>query len=534
MAKKITALNIGAANIELAEYEQGAKGALTLVKYGVAPLAAPLDGGNAETILAPALLELVREKGFRPGKVAISVSGQMVFPKFAAIPMAGGAEKFEQMVRYEIEQGIPFPIDEMVCDRQILGDTEAGDKSVMIVAAKVDQIESITTAVQSAGFSPVLVDVAPIALVNGVRRNRPGDESSCVVVLDVGAKITSLSIVEGDKVYMRSIPVAGNVVTKEIAGALGCSTEEAEAIKREKGYVSLGGVTEDEDEVADRVSKACRAVMSRLHAEISRSINFYRSQQHGNAPSRLYLTGGTALLPQIDQFFSESLGIEVEFFNPFESISVAPSVDSAALEYDAALLAATAGVAMHEAGTARFAINLLPPSIVEARAEKAKIPFLVAGGAALVAALVLVMLGIDHETAVISGQRDAVQVKVDNLASFDKKVSEAAKQLEAERADAETLGELLKSRSKAAMRLSDVRSSLAPGMWIDRWGPGKITIRGWKDRVKGSGGKTAGELVVDKLKGKLSVADGGVKISDMSAIGPKGQVEQFTVEVKFK
>ena len=71
-------------------------------------------------------------------------------------------------------------------------------------------------------------------------------------------------------------------------------------------------------------------------------------------------------------------------------------------------------------------------------------------------------------------------------------------------------------------------------MWIDRWEPGKITIRGWKDRVKGSGGKTAGELVVDKLKGKLSVADGGVKISDMSAIGPKGQVEQFTVEVKFK
>ena len=108
MAKKITALNIGAANIELAEYEQGAKGALTLVKYGVAPLAAPLDGGNAETILVPALLELVREKGFRPGKVAISVSGQMVFPKFAAIPMAGGAEKFEQMVRYEIEQGIPL------------------------------------------------------------------------------------------------------------------------------------------------------------------------------------------------------------------------------------------------------------------------------------------------------------------------------------------------------------------------------------------------------------------------------------------
>ena len=539
MAKKITALNIGAANIELAEYELGAKGALTLAKYGIAPLAAPLDGGNAETILAPALLELVREKGFRPGKVAVSVSGQTVFPKFAAIPAAGGAERFEQMVRYEIEQGIPFPIDEMVCDRQILGDTENGDKSVMIVAAKVDQIESITNAVQSAGFSPVLVDVAPIALVNCVRLNRAGDES-CVVILDIGAKITSLAIVEGDKVYTRSIPVAGNAVTKEISAALGCTAEEAEVVKREKGYVSLGGVTEDEDEVADRVSKACRAVMSRLHAEISRSINFYRSQQHGGAPSRLYLAGGTALLPQTDQFFAETLGIEVEYLNPFECIAVAPSVDAEALEYDAALLSATAGVAMHVAGSARFAINLLPPSIIAARAEKAKIPVLAAGGVALVAALVLAMLGINSETDVISGQRAAVQSKVDSLSSFDKKVSDASKRLAAAETEAGALRDLLLSRTKAVQRLNTVRDSLAPGiMWIERWEQGKITIRGWKDSIKAAAGKaaagkTAGEIVVDKLAGRPVIEPGSVKISDMSTVGAKGQVEQFTVEVKFK
>ena len=129
MAKRFLTLNIGAATVELAEYEAGGKGALTLVNYGTANLAAPLDGGNADTVLPPALLEIVREKGIRPGKVALSVSGQMVFPRFAAIPAAGGAERFEQLVRYEIEQNIPFPIDEMVCDRQVLGDTENGDKS---------------------------------------------------------------------------------------------------------------------------------------------------------------------------------------------------------------------------------------------------------------------------------------------------------------------------------------------------------------------------------------------------------------------
>ena len=88
MAKKFLTLNIGAANIELAEYEAGAKGALTLVNYGTATLAAPLDGGDATAILTPAIQEIVHSKGIRPGKIAVAISGQMVFPRFASIPMA--------------------------------------------------------------------------------------------------------------------------------------------------------------------------------------------------------------------------------------------------------------------------------------------------------------------------------------------------------------------------------------------------------------------------------------------------------------
>ena len=103
---------------------------------GIAALAAPLDAGNAGALLSPALLDIVREKGIKPGPVAISISGQMVFPRFASIAAAGGAEKFDQMIRFEIEQNIPFPIDEMICDRQVLGDNENGEKNVMIVAAK--------------------------------------------------------------------------------------------------------------------------------------------------------------------------------------------------------------------------------------------------------------------------------------------------------------------------------------------------------------------------------------------------------------
>ena len=533
MAKKFLTLNIGAATVELAEYEAGAKGALKLVNYGTAALAAAVDEGNADTVLSPAILEIVRERGIKPGPVAVSVSGQMAFQRFAAIPMAGGAEKFEQMVRYEVEQNIPFPIDEMVCDRQVVGDTPNGDKSVLIVAAKVDQVEAITNALSGIGFSPELVDVAPLALANAVRHARP-DETGCTVLLDIGAKTTSLVIMEDDRLYNRSIPVAGNTITKEIVSALGCTQEEAEQFKRERAYVSMGGVTEDEDEAVDRVSKVCRAVLTRLNAEISRSINFYRSQQGGGAPTKMYLTGGTALLPQLDTFFAESLGIEVEFFNPFERVAVGPKVDATALEGDGALIASTVGLAVHQAGGALFAVNLLPPSIVEARAEKAKIPFVAAAGVALVAALVLVMLGIDNQTAVLVAQRDAVQAKVGQLESFDKRVKAAEEKFASADAEAQAFGMVLERRSTGIRRLNAVRRSLLQGMWIEKWEGGKISVRYWKDRYRTTGGKTLGEQVVERLKGEQVVDKDSVKISDMSAIGKDGLVEQVTIEVKFK
>lgn len=538
MAKRHLTLDIGASSIALAEYEVGKEG-LVLLNYGIAPLAAPIDSGNADVILSPALLEIVREKGIKPGPVAISVSGQMVFPRFASIPMAGGDDKFEQMVRYEIEQNIPFPIDEMICDSQVLGDNENGDKSVMIVAAKTEQIEEITSAVRAAGFVPDLVDAAPIAISN-VLKNAGADQAGCVVILDIGSKATALVIVDGDKLYNRSIPVAGNAITRDISNALGCSSEEAEQIKCESGYVALGGVVEDEDETRDRISKVCRAVMTRLHAEISRSINFYRSQQGGGMPVKLYLTGGSALLPQIDRFFSESLNLEVEFFNPFASIGVGPLVDASALEHDGAILSATAGLALHEAGLARFAINLLPPSLLKERADVAKIPFVAAGAAALVAALVMVLLSVNHGTAVAKATLEGVQVEASRLQNFDNRIKAANDKAEAATAAADELKDLFVRRGFMVSRLNAMRTALGSEMWIEKWDGDRVTIRGWADdlkelvaKSKATGAVTASEVVVGRLKASPVVDPASVSIAEMTALGKDGELEQFVVIVKF-
>ena len=538
--KKFLTLNIGAGGIALAEYESsGSK--LVLSNYGRAQLAAPLDAENADTVLSPALLEIVREKGIKPGKVAISLSGQMVFPRIAAIPMVGGEEKFEQSIRLEIEQNIPFPIDEMVCDRQVLGDTETGDKSVLIVAAKVDQVEAITAAVQGAGFDPILVDVAPMALVNVVKAGGSYD-GGCAVILDIGAKTTSLAIIEGEKLYNRSIPVAGKTLTKDIAQALGCTLDEAEGYKLENAYVSLGGVTEDEDATRDAVAKVCRTVMTRINAEISRSINFYRSQQGGGSPTKLFLTGGTALLPQIDTFFAESLGIEVEILNPFETVQPGPAIDQDALASDMVFLAPTAGVALHQTGNAELAINLLPPAIIDARAEVAKIPFVVAGATMFVAAAAALFIALNHSTSVVQAQVDAVGVKANALKSLDEKIKSESTKCEEAFEEAEKLRAIIAERSKAVTRFEALRRAVGPALWIHSWDGKTLVLRGWKERVDefakraSSDGKnqTPPEIVADHLRRNPAVDPESVKVTSRSDFGKNGAVVQFAVEVSFK
>lgn len=567
MGKKILTLNIGASTVTLAEYDVGGR-APTLLKYGRAALAAPLDSGNASAILAPALHEIMRSSGIRPGKVAISVSGQMSFLRNAAIPMAGGQEKFNNLVRVEIEQNIPFPIDEMVCASQILGDTPGGDKSVMIVASKVDQIENLVGAVKSAGFVPEVIDVAPIALINLLQASSTY-EGGCAVILDIGAKTTSLSIVEGEKIYNRAIPVAGNTITKEIAQVLGCTTEEAEAYKCQNAYVSMGGVTEDEDETLDAVAKVCRSVMTRLHAEITRSINFYRSQQGGSTPARLYLTGGTTLMPQLGEFFQDSLQIDVGYLNAFDAVSVAPGVDQTNLEYDSVFLAATTGVALHCAGKAAIDINLLPPSITEALKEAARIPFVAAGAASLVAASLIMFFAQSGELESLTAEDAEVTARLSELQASENYNRKAEEALASEKAAATELARRIYRHDAYQRKIETVRSVLGSDMWIAKWeektvkekveepksnnrnrrgrsrakveevSEKKVTsvvLRGWKDAVEAmvGGDNTIASLLTERLVKTGAFVDGGVEIVGTPTRGLEGCLQEVELNLRFK
>jgi len=553
---RIVTLNIGASRAVLAEYALKGKRGLVLTAYGAADLVG-LDWeaeGSVEAVLTPALREVAKTAGIKPGPLYLALNGQMVFPRFTKFP-AVSADKLEELVHYEVEQEVPFPIDDIVFDHQFLGETAEGDMAAMIVAAKLDQVTKVTDAVASVGFNPVVVDAGPMAVLNALRCSYPGLAGG-TVVLDIGAKTTSLILVENEKIYLRAIPVAGNTITKEIAQAFGCTYEEAEALKRERGYVSLGGVTEDADEVSDRISKIVRATLTRLHAEILRSINFYRSQQGGSAPKKLFITGGSAVLPQMDEFFRETLQIDVDFLNPFGGVEFGPKIDTTALETDAFTLAESAGLALRATDLASLTINLMPPALIEkARAVK-RIPFLAAGAIAVLGALALYIVGENRLKEVAEAETCAVEARNNTFRQFETKLKAEQKKADEEFAKSDAFQKLMASRFRTLLGLSVVRRSLLPGMWLTAWEtvPAKgddeeavpltrVTVRGWRDalselerehRKQNEGKKmTSEEIVAASLKTMPTVVPGSVKIVSQKDVNSKGVLSEFAIELAF-
>ena len=567
---RILTLNIGASKATLAEYALSGKRNLTLTAYGSADLQT-VDVNDAMSIAAslpPIISQIMRETGIHPAPLVVSLGGQMVFPRFAKIAPVGDAAKLEQLVQYEVEQNVPFPIDEIVCDHQFLGTSADGDMATMIVAAKLDGVRAVTDAVASTGLKPVVVDVSQMAVLNALRYANPGLAGSNVI-LDIGAKTTNLILVEDEKIYTRSIPYAGNTITKEIAQAFGCSFEEAEQLKLERGYVSLGGVTEDEDEITDRVSKIIRTVLTRVHAEISRSINFYRSQQGGAAPSRIFLTGGSVRLPQLDQFFMETLQVNVEYLNPFTSVRVGGKVDAAALESDAFTLAESVGLALRQTDVpGLIRIDLMPPELVAQARNVRRIPFLVTGAACLLAALGLGIVMQNRECAIAKAQLEEVQSQNSALESKEKQLKSVQGQEKAEMENCDKLQKLMRTRMGALARVRAVQASLLPGMWISKWehvppsggddSDGlegvKIVVCGWKDAMDAglekwkkdweqlNQGRKAGNVNVARIIKQKIEASGIAALPDADAQGgeavsvelqPGKSLEEITLAFKF-
>ena len=547
-ANRILALNIGASQITLAEFKVRAGDSPVLLQYGSMSLGVEPDSdADSSAFVIDALRTLMKEKGIRPAPLLMSVSGQTVFPRFVKLPPVA-KDKILQMVRYEAEQNVPFPIDEVVWDYQLIGDASSGEQNAMIVAVKTESAMALTNCVQAVGMEPEVVDVAPLAIANCVQISYP-DQDGCTMVLDIGARSTNLIFLEDGRVFYRTIPVAGNTITQEIAKSFGVDFQEAERMKREMGFVALGGVYASEDEKADKLSKVIRNVVTRLHAEINRSINFYRSQQGGTVPTRALLTGGSCTISHMDTFFREKLKVEVDYLNPFSSVEIGGHISQDSVGEDFYRLSEVIGLAMRKAASCFVEINLMPPDLVQKKTFRKRIPFLVAGAAAMLVGVCLMGLVAGTRLEGFTEQRDKVKAEKRGYDTYRTAVREEVAAAEAVAKDIDAYVSLINQRAIALRRLDSLRAAMLDGMWLvaaepvrDEGGAAtKVVIhcRGFVDKLRkaeesAGSNMTAVELFRNRLAAQPAFTNDAKAIditlqTDMAGLAAK--VKEFTLRV---
>jgi len=515
-ADTIIALDIGASKLAVAEFSCRRGAVPLLLNYGIAPLGAAPD---RETDVSAYVVAALREQmhALHPGPLYMSIAGQTVFPRFVKLPPVAG-DKVLQMIQYEAEQNVPFPIEEVVWDYQILGGNAEGELNVMLVAVKLDSVTGATDCVQAAKLDPEVVDAAPMALYNAVRYNYP-DLAGCTLVLDIGARSTNLIFLEEDRVFTRSVPVAGNTVTAEIAKDLSLSFEDAEARKKE-GFVALGGShASSDDQAADRVARIIRNVTTRLHAEVNRSINFYRGQQNGNAPGRVLLTGGSAVLPHLDAFFREKLRVPVDLFNPFANVAVGSGLSAERVSADRHLLGPVVGLALRHALKCPLEINLLPPALVGARRFRRRQSYFAFSAAGLVLLLLALWGFSGRMSAALNEQVRLVDSEIAKRQESQRDLAAATRVREAVEKRADSVVDIVALKTQWIEILDAIHGALLDGMWVTSLQPVlgegdviaavEIAGRGFKDKLVSSEpeNRTAVEVFRDRLRKAVCFAE---------------------------
>jgi type IV pilus assembly protein PilM len=468
-------LDLGASTVKLAQFNVAKNGTLTLEKFNFAEVSVdPTQHDQHTPITSDTIRQALSETGISRYPTLLSVPGQAVFTRFVKLP-AFEETKVAQVIQYEAQQNVPFPMDEVIWDYQLIGTTQDGEMEVVLVAIKTEIIEELTETVRGANLQLQVVDVAPMALYNAARYNYPEwfapdpQTMQCVMLLDIGARTSNLVFVEANKIFSRSIPIAGNVITQAIASEFGISFREAERLKRDKGMVGLGGAYEEPpDETQARLAKIIRNVITQLHADINRTINFYRTQRGGSAPTRLLLSGGSSILPYLDRFFVESLRLPVEYFNPFRGVQIGADVSREQLQQCAHFFGEVVGVALRRAADCPIQVSLMPPKLLQARAARRRLPSFAATGLCIFATLGCWTLYYERLTAATKDASGVLEGHVSNFRKNEKEIKDQQKKVEAADQQLSEMIRFVDWRTTWLRLLDELNEIVAhdPSLWV--------------------------------------------------------------------
>ena len=464
---RILTLNLGSQAISVADFRPQSGGGLVLRDYKRRDLAIENPGEPIrQAQITATIREILSELGIKSANVNYAIAGQSVFARFVKLPSVE-EEKIDRIIAFEAQQNVPFPIDEVVWDYQLVGGGADEQLQVVLVAIKSDLLEGINSAVEAAGLRPMVIGVANMALYNAFRYNY-SDVTDSSLVVDIGARTTNLLFIEPGKVFSRSVPIGGSSVTAALAKEFNEPFAAAETRKRESGFVSLGGSYADPADVdVARMSKIIRSTMTRLHAEIMRSISHYRTQQQGKVPARIYLCGGSSGLPYMREFFQEKLQVPIEFFNPVRNVAIANEADAREIARSAYLLGEVVGLALRAVASCPMELNLRPASVVRDHEIQRRRPFLIGAAACVIAALLGWSVFYLHAAGLLRAIKQQVDAKVDSLRGFQTRIDGIRKNATTLDSVASPLLNAVNARSFWPQLLEDLNARLPKdNIWI--------------------------------------------------------------------
>ncbi len=323
----LVGVDIGSAGVKVALVKES-RGKLELSRFGyeALPPHTVVDGNVMNRgAVVEALRRTLAQAKITSKECALSVSGHMVIIKKISVPMMTDAELDEQ-IHWEAEQHIPFDIKDVQIDHQVLRRRpDQGQMDILLVAAKREEISDYASLAVDARLRPVVVDIDAFCLQNLFERTVGMPAAGTVMLLDIGASLSTLNIVsDGVSAFTRDIANGGEAITEEIQKRLGVSREVAEAYK-------CGG--DGRDVVPREVDEVVRNVADGMAGEIQRSIDFYLATIAEGEIGRVYVSGGTSRLRALAAAIERRARVPVELFDPMQSMGVdAKHIDTAKLK----------------------------------------------------------------------------------------------------------------------------------------------------------------------------------------------------------
>ena len=320
--KPVVGLDIGSSAVKAVELKPSGK-SFRVSAFGIEPVPPDsiVDGAIIDgAAVSDAIQRLFENKAFKTKEVAASLSGNAVIVKKISLPVMSEAELSES-IYWEAEQYIPFDIQDVNLDYQILDAGKGGDgkgtMDVLLVAAKKDKIADYTGVISQAGRIPVIVDVDAFALQNAYETNYGLDTRSVIVLLNAGASAININIVSGGQsVFTRDISIGGNAYTEAVQKELNLQFESAELAK--KGEM-VDGVRFDE------VKPVLHAMTENVLLEIQKTFDFFKATASSDRIDRILTSGGACGVDGFGHALEERFGAPVEVFDPFRKVAFDPN-----------------------------------------------------------------------------------------------------------------------------------------------------------------------------------------------------------------